>query len=51
MGIRLFMAVQTPAPATMTRKQLKMTVAVNMLLGAVIAVEALLEATVIVIIM
>ena len=40
------MAVQTPALATMTPMPPMMTVAVNMLLGAVTAVEALMEATV-----
>ena len=42
------MAVRIAVPATMTPMQPMMMVAVNMLLGAVIAVEALLEATVIV---
>ena len=49
MGIRLFMAVQTPAPETMTRKLLMMTAAVNMRKEAAtaMATQQVITATVI----
>ena len=51
MGIRLFMAVQTPSPATMTRKQLMMTAVAPMPKGPAIVMEIQPETIVTVIIM